>query len=227
MKLSTKLYLGFFIIPAMILMAIAIYSISSFERIDRQIATIYDDRVVPLQQIKQVSDSYAIVIIDSFNKAEVGLISNDDALQAINKAQIIIQDSWNAYHNTNLTLAEEAIIAETEDLFIQVNSKIAQIEPVLKSQNTSQVDALERSLYKYTDPLTTKLQELINLQIRVAKEEREKAELIYAEIQLFFNILFRYFLNLIFKVNKKTCTYSQISIFIYFYFFLIREYFLT
>ena len=189
MKLSTKLYLGFFIIPAMILMAIAIYSISSFERIDRQIATIYDDRVVPLQQIKQVSDSYAIVIIDSFNKAEVGLISNDDALQAINKAQIIIQDSWNAYHNTNLTLAEEAIIAETEDLFIQINSKIEQIEPVLKSQNTSQIDALERSLYKYTDPLTTKLKELINLQIRVAKEEREKADLVYAEIQLVFKIL--------------------------------------
>jgi len=79
MKLSTKLYLGFFIIPALILTILSIYSISSFDRIDRQVITIYDDRLIPLQQIKQVSDGYAILIMDSVNKANAGLLNDEQA----------------------------------------------------------------------------------------------------------------------------------------------------
>ncbi|HLO50951.1 MAG TPA: methyl-accepting chemotaxis protein [Kamptonema sp.] len=189
MKLSTKLYLGFFIIPALILSAIAIYSISSFARIDRQVATIYDDQVIPLQEIKQISDSYAILIIDSVNKAHTGLLTNNEALQAINKATPIIRDAWSAYQRTKLTFQEQLLVAEIEDLFLPVNQQIETLKQVLNSQENSSLDAFDGALYKNIDPLTAKLQELSNLQIVIAKQEREKANLVYAETLLVFKLL--------------------------------------
>ena len=189
MKLSTKLYLGFFIIPALILIAIAIYSISSFERIDRQVSTIYDDRVVPLQQIKQISDSYAILIIDSVNKAHAGLLTKDEALQALNTALPIIQDNWSSYQTTRLTFQEQLFVAEIEELFLPVNNQIEQLKQALNTPGSSSLEKFDGALYKTIDPLTAKLQELSNLQIAVAKQEREKANLVYAEILLVFKLL--------------------------------------
>ncbi|OCR01826.1 chemotaxis protein [Oscillatoriales cyanobacterium USR001] len=192
MKLSTKLYLGFFIIPALILITLSIYSISSFQRIDRQVITIYDDRIVPLQQIKQVSDSYAIIIMDSVNKAHAGLLSHKQALQDINKALQIIQDNWRAYQATKLTFQEQVFVAEAEELFLIANRKIEELKQVLKtedSQENSGLDNFYGALYKDIDPITAKLQQLTDLQIQVAKDEREKASLVYAEIQLVFKLL--------------------------------------
>jgi methyl-accepting chemotaxis protein len=189
MKLSTKLYLGFFIIPALILTILSIYSISSFDRIDRQVITIYDDRLIPLQQIKQVSDGYAILVMDSINKAHAGLLNDEQALEGINKAMKVIQDNWSAYQKTKLTFQEQVFLTEAEDLFPIANHKIEEIKQILKLKGTSGLDNFYGALYESIDPITTKLQELINLQINVAKEEREKADLVYAEIQFVFKFL--------------------------------------
>ena len=189
MKLSTKLYLGFFIIPALILTTLSIYSIASFDRIDRQIVTIYDDRLIPLQQIKQVSDGYAILVMDSVNKAHAGLLNNEQALEGINKAMKIIQDNWSAYQSTKLTFQEQVFMAEAEELFPIANSKIEQIKQILKLQGTSELDKSYGILYESIDPITAKLQDLSNLQIKVAKEERDKADLVYTEIQFVFKLL--------------------------------------
>jgi len=189
MKLSTKLYLGFFIIPALILTILSIYSISSFDRIDRQVITIYDDRLIPLQQIKQVSDGYAILIMDSVNKANAGLLNDEQALEGINQAMKIIQDNWNAYQSTKLTFQEQVFVTEAEDLFPIANNKIEQIKQALKLQGNSQSNEFYGVLYESIDPITAKLQDLITLQINVATEERDKANLVYAEIQFVFKLL--------------------------------------
>jgi methyl-accepting chemotaxis protein len=189
MKLSTKLYLGFFIIPALILMTLSIYSISSFDRIDRQVSTIYDDRLIPLQQIKQVSDGYAILIMDSVNKAHLGLINDEQALQNINQSLQIIQDNWSAYRSTELTSQEKIFITEAEDWFPIANQTIEQIKELVKTQEPDKLHELQLALYAAVDPITAKLQDLINLQINVAKQEREKASLVYAEIQFVFKFL--------------------------------------
>ncbi len=44
MKLTTKIYCGFFIIPGIIISSLIAYSTNSLGRMDRQIETIYDDR---------------------------------------------------------------------------------------------------------------------------------------------------------------------------------------
>lgn len=190
MKLSTKIYFGFFVIPALILLGIAIYSTSSFQRLDYQVATIYDNQVLPLQQLNTVSNGYAISIVDAVNKANLKVISNTQALQNINDVQPIIKENWQNYLSTILTQREQELAQEVQGLLVRADTKISELKKLLSSTNSSaSVSQFYGSLYRDIDPLTNKLQELINLQTQIAKNEREKAYSIYAQTQLFFRIL--------------------------------------
>lgn len=45
--------------------------------------TLYQDRVVPLKQLKQIADAYAVNVIDTVNKANAGLITAQEASASI------------------------------------------------------------------------------------------------------------------------------------------------
>ncbi|MGL4793591.1 MAG: MCP four helix bundle domain-containing protein, partial [Aeromonas jandaei] len=64
---------------------------------------VYNDRVVPLKQLKTISDRYAVSIIDNVNKANAGLIPAEEALTQIQQAQKEIKDVWQQYQSTTLT----------------------------------------------------------------------------------------------------------------------------
>lgn len=189
MKLSAKLYFGFFVIPALILTGIAAYSLFSFQRIDRQIGTIYDDRVIPLQQLKSISDSYAVTIIDAVNKGNADLLTHEAVLETINNTVPKAQKIWQDYKATSLTSEEKKLTEEVEQLFQPANSRIQDLQQFLRSQKTAKLDDFDGSLYQQIDPLTQKLQVLIELQMQVAQKEREKAQQVYAQTQFFFQIL--------------------------------------
>lgn len=189
MKLTTKIYYGFFLIPALILSCIASYSLYSFWRIDRQIKTIYDDRIVALEQLKIVSDSYAISIVDATNKANEKIITTQAALISINAAISQIENNWLAYKQTYFTSTEQQWVQEVEKLLEAADRKIMELKPVLQTGNISQIDPFEGILYEVIDPLTKKIAELSALQSQEAANEREKARQIYQETLVVFSIL--------------------------------------
>jgi methyl-accepting chemotaxis protein len=48
---------------------IGLYGVDNLGKVNAGIATMYADRVVPLKQLKQVSDAYAVYIVDASHKA--------------------------------------------------------------------------------------------------------------------------------------------------------------
>ena len=53
----------------------------------KRTTSIVEDRVKPMQQLKAVSDLYAVNIVDTAHKARSGDLSYDEALDAIATAQ--------------------------------------------------------------------------------------------------------------------------------------------
>ncbi|HEY9617052.1 MAG TPA: methyl-accepting chemotaxis protein [Microcoleaceae cyanobacterium] len=178
MKLSTKMYLGF-AIPALVLAGVGAYSLYSFSQINRQIGTIYDDRVVPLKQLKSVSDQYAITIIDTVHKTNRKLLTIPDALNQITTAETAIQTNWQAYLETELTLEEQQLVNQTKTLLVPVNQEVLRLKQALQEQNLTDITQLDTRLYQVIDPLTLQLQKLTNLQLQVAQQERQTAETVY------------------------------------------------
>ena len=188
-KLSTKLYWGFFLTPATILLGISLYSMISLGRINQQVTALYDDRIVPLKQLKLVSDAYAVLVVDAVNKAHERVISTETALQSLEKASLKIENNWQAYKQTNLTPEEQELAREVETLFVPVNQTIARLKQALETGDVSRLDAYDGPLYEVIDPLTEKIQELINLQLDEAAQKRARVENVYSRIILFFALI--------------------------------------
>lgn len=189
MKLTTKIYCGFFIIPAIIISSIVAYSTHSLGRIDRQIQTIYDDRVIPLELLKQVSDDYAITIIDEVNKTLEGMRNAEVALKSIEDATDRIDKNWAAYKQTLLAPEEEKLVREVEILFARANTEIEELKKNLEVENLAKLEVFDEGLYEVIDPVTAQLRRLTTLQSKIAEEERKKAKNLYQQILVIFALL--------------------------------------
>lgn len=134
----------------------------------------YNDRVIPLKQLKRVSDDDAVLIIDAVNKANAGVMTGPEALESLKAARERIESTWKEYRSTYLTPEEKQLAEEADRLFVVVDPVLDALELDLRKNGASRQGTLahfDGPLYTTIDPLTAKIQELVDLQLRVAAEE--------------------------------------------------------
>jgi hypothetical protein len=75
MKIGVRLYIlvGFFIV---LLMVVGIMGLSSMKKASDGLETVYNDRVVPLRDLKVIADMYAVNIVDTSHKVRNGKSSS-------------------------------------------------------------------------------------------------------------------------------------------------------
>ncbi|NEO26828.1 MAG: methyl-accepting chemotaxis protein, partial [Kamptonema sp. SIO4C4] len=108
--------------------------------------TIYDDRVVPLRQLKIVSDAYAVSIVDATHKAEARTMTLQEALTSVTEALVRIDSHWEDYKQTNLTPQETELAAETEKLFQTSDQAIAELQDILREGNRQRLEEYSQSI---------------------------------------------------------------------------------
>ena len=116
MKIGTRLMLGF-LTAIIFLIVSAVASFLALRSTEQGMETIYNDRVVPLGQLKIIADAYAVGVIDAVNKTNAGLFTAEEALKAVQLAQQQIKTEWAAYAATKLTVEEERLAKEAVALF--------------------------------------------------------------------------------------------------------------
>lgn len=172
------------VLPLMALVLIVGLSIRGFGEINAGIGRIYDDRVVPLAQLKAIADDYAVLVIDAVNKADHSIITPAEALSQISKAKKHIDQNWQAYIATKLTNKEQALANDAKQLFSDANQAIKQVEATLiamGSQNNGELIKHNGPMYKTIDPISDKIAALIELQLEVAKQEYDAATQLYED----------------------------------------------
>ena len=182
-RISTKLlWLALFPSLAMLLMALAASVL--LREVNQGVDRIYLDRVVPLQDLKVIADDYAVLVIDAVNKANAGRLTADQALQGVREAQRRIHHRWDAYRKTQMTADERRLADEAETLFGRADAAIldliGQLE-TLKGPTANRLQAFDGPLYDLIDPVSQKVSELVQLQLDVARQERDAAHRTYAK----------------------------------------------
>jgi methyl-accepting chemotaxis protein len=178
-RLSLQVRL-FLLVSLLLTLAVAlgVVGLVGMRRTTGGLETVYSDRVVPLQQLKTISDDYAIFIIDAANKAHAGLMTAPEALDGVKQAEARIRELWATYMSTKLT-AEEALIAgDVERLFGPANDAVNRLRGHLASSPSNAagtMEAFDGPLYSVIDPLTTRITDLVNLQLDVARSEYASA----------------------------------------------------
>ena len=73
LKISTRLTLGFGALVALVAL-VSLLGMTIARSTSNSINTIYNNRLVPITQLKQVYDSYMSVVLDAGNKVSLGLL---------------------------------------------------------------------------------------------------------------------------------------------------------
>jgi methyl-accepting chemotaxis protein len=142
--------------------------------------TVYKDRVVCLQQLKVISDMYAVNIVDTAHKVRDGALSWSDGIKNLAEARKKTADEWKDYTGTYLVPEEKKLVDETIPLMKSADEAVARLNGIFEKRDK---EALTRfaatGLYPAIDPLTDKISKLSDLQLRVAKQEFEKSDAYY------------------------------------------------
>ncbi|ABO24818.1 methyl-accepting chemotaxis protein [Shewanella loihica] len=177
------------LLPLSLLICICILAINMMNNIEKGVVTIYNDRVVPLEDLKVIADDYAVFVIDAINKANAGEFSAEQANQALQEASNNIDSKWRQYVATELTTDEKRLVDEAERLFVPANQRITHLEQLLGGKSGNIAGQLREEiipLYRVIDPISGTIAELISLQLKVAGEEKDRvAEIYESSISLF------------------------------------------
>jgi len=177
LKIGNRLTLAF-LLPVVLLLLTGLLGIRSLQSVNAGLTTVYNDRVVPLKQLKVIADAYAVNIIDAANKANGGIFTAEETLKSVQAAQVDIQREWAAYLATTLTTEEARLAEEAKGLMAQADRQVAEFVTVLKPLSgklTGQLTAYDGPLYQSVDPISGKISELIELQLRVAADVNAEA----------------------------------------------------
>ncbi|OYT90706.1 MAG: hypothetical protein CFE43_16685, partial [Burkholderiales bacterium PBB3] len=95
LKISTRLVMGFGALVGMVAL-VALLGMAVARSTSNSIDTIYNNRLVPISQLKQVNDNYVSVVLDASNKVSLGLLEPGKAIGQVKDGSAKAGEAWKA-----------------------------------------------------------------------------------------------------------------------------------
>ncbi|WP_207458059.1 methyl-accepting chemotaxis protein [Azospirillum sp. SYSU D00513] len=131
--------------------------------------TVYEDRVVPLRDLKIVSDAYAVFVVDASHKVRNGNFQWAEGAASVAKAREDIRRHWNSYLGTRMTGEEAALIGQLKPLTEGADAAVDKLATILDRKDAPALDRFVREdLYRIIDPVTERISALIDFQVTSA-----------------------------------------------------------
>ncbi|MFN8669767.1 MAG: methyl-accepting chemotaxis protein [Gemmatimonadaceae bacterium] len=167
-RVGTRVLAGFgFLGSAMALSAVV--AIVGMGFINNTAASVYRDRVVPLQQLKRVADGYAVAIVDNTHKMRAHTVSLEQGEATIRAARRTIDSAWTAYTAHASTAEEQALVATVNGVSANANTAVDELLALLaKRDSVALVTFAEQRLYPAIDPVSEAIGKEIDLQVQLA-----------------------------------------------------------
>lgn len=143
--------------------------------------TVFNDRVVPLRDLKTVSDEYAVNIVDTSHKVRNGNISWEAGATAVASAEANLKKSWKAYSGTYMDDKERAMAAAAERQMSVSDAAVTELLALLRAKDKAGLDRfVVEKLYASIDPVSETIGKLVELQISEARVQYEASEATFA-----------------------------------------------
>lgn len=183
--------LGFLVgVFSVFLVVTALIAIWNLKQTNARFETTYNDRVVPLDQLKVVSDMYAVNIVDTAHKTRDGAIGWKEAREAIAEARKKIRSQWDAYLATSLTVEEKQLAEGASANMKLADAAVEKLAAIVARENREALTGFAaKEMYPAIDPVTDAVSKLVDLQLRVAKAEFDASMSAYRQVLIVFAIL--------------------------------------
>jgi methyl-accepting chemotaxis protein len=178
-KISTKLYALVFL-TSIIILTIGLYELANLNSVNLSLESVYKDRVIPLKQLKVISDMYAVDIVDATHKMRDGITDFKTGRRNIRKAKEAIEKNWTVYMASNLTAGEKKVAEHIQELMRNSDESLLTLESIAEKEDSAAIRQFTvKELYTQIDPITSKINELIDIQLQVADQEYTKGDETY------------------------------------------------
>jgi methyl-accepting chemotaxis protein len=175
MRIAARLYavIGFL---SLVVAGVGFLGLHSARQSDDALDSVYQDRVVPLKDLKIIADMYAVNIVDTSHKVRNGNLKWEEGRKNVDEATKTIAERWKAYLATTLIAEEKKLVEETKPQMAKANVAVVKLNDILKREDREALAAFTvNELYQAIDPVSDKFGELVAIQLKVAKEEHEKS----------------------------------------------------
>lgn len=194
--------IGLAAIPLLILILMSVVSLYDMKLLSQGVDSLYQDRVKPLQQIKIVSDAYAVTIVDTLHKHRAGLLDAMQANQQLDQASSQAAEAWRAYQSTRLTAEERQLMQVADQLIGKWQQQVALYRQQIQQQQLLQTSAesFNQQLYQLADPLSQALDKLIQLQLTEAGVFTQAAAKNFQQMIWLFSVVVGIFIVLLISI---------------------------
>jgi len=170
-KISNALYA--IIVLFTIFTAISAFiSYSSLYKIHQASTTMYFDRIIPLQQLKTVSDRLALDIVNTTYEMNHNTMDWQVGNTLIKKSLAEIKGNWNNFLKTKIE-GEELIMKDDAEKLrakaLQAVEDLLKITTVKNEATAAELNTfIETQLYTHIDPFIAQITKLMNIQLTIA-----------------------------------------------------------
>ncbi|SMC29043.1 methyl-accepting chemotaxis protein [Andreprevotia lacus DSM 23236] len=142
----------------------------------------YNDRVVPLKQLKIVSDMYAVNIVDTTHKLNYGVLDAAAAAKAVDEADARLHAEWQAYAATEMTGEETRLVADAKARMAKADAAVGELKQLIAGKDGEAINQFARhKLYPAIDPVTDDISQLVDLQLKEAANNYAVAQSNYRQ----------------------------------------------
>jgi len=183
MKIATKLYL---LVGLLLALSVSVggMGLLGMKTAVGGLETVYNDRVVPLRDLKDIADAYAVNIVDTTHKVRNNGMNPQEGLASVEQAEKLIAERWKAYLGTVLVDEEKKLVAEIEPRMKVADLTVAKLKTLLRESKQDEIATFAaQELYASIDPVSESFSRLVTVQLDVAKREYEQDAAAYAGIR--------------------------------------------
>ena len=177
-NLSIKSKLWLLVAGLMVVLAIAAGWL--FERLytaNLAIESIYDNQVVPLKQMADITAGYVDQVQDPLEKMQLGQMDAVQAAQSVEAGIQAINSNWKAFMGTTLFAEEQAMVARADPLVQKAAPVIEQLLAHLRAGAMDQAVQLQQTtLTPILTPLLAEINNISAVQLTNARNTAEQSK---------------------------------------------------
>ncbi|WP_455554520.1 methyl-accepting chemotaxis protein [Comamonas sp.] len=144
---------------------------------NQRLADIYENRVMPMQQLKVISDGYGIKLVEISNK-----VYNQQILASSGKDDLLqiktnIEKAWSDYLQTEIVDKEKELADRVGTLLEAITPRVEDLLRLFEREDHEALGSfIEYRLFPSVSPLASNLQLLSNLQEEMAQQAYQQAQ---------------------------------------------------
>lgn len=167
LKPVAKLYLLVGLLSAFII-AMGVYGIVQVNAMHQDTRTLYNDRVLPMDQLGDIRFYYERVLYLA-EQSNNGQVSFGEALKQVQQAQDSINANWKAYLHTYLTPAEKSLANQVNTSISHSDTGIEELKAALKNADATALHHMfNDGLHGFVSPAILQTDQLLRLQVKIS-----------------------------------------------------------